>query len=46
MIFQSIIEIIITMLFIIGIFNENKIAALEKRIFEKIKKCFGGDSLK
>lgn len=35
----SIIEILITILFIIGIFNENKIAILEKRLFQKIKEA-------
>jgi translation elongation factor EF-4 len=39
-IIQSIIEIIIAAAIIAALFNENKIAAFEKRIF---KKLFGGD---
>ncbi len=36
-IFQSSIEIILAIGFIWGLFNENKLARLEKKLFAKIK---------
>lgn len=37
---SSIIEISLVILFIVGAFNEEKIARWEKRLFQKIKKIF------
>lgn len=37
----SIIEIVLTVFFILGVWNENKLAMLEKRLIKKIK-TFGG----
>lgn len=40
-IITSIIEILLTVFFIWGVWNENKLAMLEKRLIKKIK-TFGG----